>query len=354
MQNKSQNYKLLFRSLVISSVLFLYLSPAIAQSSSGIEYISGFRVLNMEDVKKKNEDNKISREYYLKDDSLFKAREYEKVIRGADYAIEELNLNYATPYFYYNASCLQLKRYTEALAIAEKCIAQKDKLGWRKKPSEHTPYDNDKEVVKAVSYAGKYRALMGLKKFNEAKNECRNANITLSYYTRFSDAREFYLPICLDLARLELYTGNYKGGIETLEYVVENVVNSKYYKNYWEKMIDEIEQFVYSAICEINYLNNTPDNISRKIKKGAIRDFSEFGSLITMYNEGKYQQFINEFTKIDDGRFSILYKYLGLAYHKLNQKQESCSALKKYRNSQNNSIPKIEPEIDEIEAVVCK
>ena len=209
-------------------------------------------------------------------------------------------------------------------------------------------------MAAVVLYSGKYKALMGLKKFNDALNDCINADIPGTYiYLSDMDNLEFYLTICFDLARLRLYTGYYQSAIDKLEQVLDRL-NEKFYRKLWEKNIGEMEQFIYSAICEINYLNNTPGNISGKAKKGAIRDFSEYGDLITMYNEGKYQQFINEFTKIDDGRFGILYKYLGLSYYKLDHKQESCTALKKYRNSQNNRIPKIEPEIDEIEAVVCK
>jgi tetratricopeptide (TPR) repeat protein len=347
--------KRLLKLLTIFLLIFLYLpQQGIAQPSPGAEYIGGFRIISQDDQKKKIEDDLVNSTNYKKDDSLLMERDYEKVFSITSYYINENNTAYVKPYYYHNISSLYLRRYTDALTIAEKGIAIKEKLGWKKKVSEYTGNDDDKEIAEAILYAGKYKALMGLKKYDEALIYCSKANKSIYYYNTISDITDFYIPICFDLARLRLYVGDYKAAIAGLNEVADRL-NDKSFREYWKKTtLDMMEYQIYTAICHLNYLNNTPDNIPEKVRKGAWQVFSEYGHLITLYNEGKYQQYITEFTKIDDGKFGILYKYLGLAYHKLNQKQESCEALKKYRSKQYNRIPKVEPEVDEVEAIVCK
>jgi tetratricopeptide (TPR) repeat protein len=351
MLSKANKYPL--RLLIISVILFLYLPRGIAQPSLAPEYISGFRIISYDLLLKRTEDDNVSSKYYSKIDSLFEAKEYEKVTEGVKYALENVNITSVEPFYYGYTSCLHLKKYNEALAIAEKGIVIISNLGFRKNTSEYNEtHEPDRYVVESILYAGKFKALIALKENDEAKNCFLKIQAHYSYYQSVTDIRDFYIPIRLDMARYYMDRGFHKGSIELVEKLID-LLNYIKIQTEGLKYIDEIEKLIYSAICEINYLNNTPGSIAEKAKKGAIRDFSEYSHLITLYNEGKYQQYVTEFTKIDDGKFSILYKYLGFAYNKLGQKQESCKALKKYRNSQNNRIPKVEPEVDEVETAVC-
>jgi tetratricopeptide (TPR) repeat protein len=348
--------------LFVCMIFPLFLHTGFAQPASDNEYIGRFRILKMEEVKKINEDNRNNSNYYYKRDSLFKAKDYEKVIKAMEYASKSVTFNNVGIFYQSYTSCLHLKKYAEALAIAEKGLSIQDNLGWRK-AAKKRGYDygekNDDTYIKqSILEAGKYKALIGLKKYDEALDYCKQADLTYLFYIsnddQIDDLRDFFIPIKIDLARIYMHKGQYELAMKALNNIDVNAIEKRFYKSYWEKNGDEIYQMVYTAICEINYLNNTPGNIPGKAKKGAIRDFKEYGDLITMYNVGNYQGFITAFKKVDDGNFSILYKYLGLSYYKLGQKEESCKAFSKYSSTHDYRQPKVEPEVDEAEAVVCK
>jgi tetratricopeptide (TPR) repeat protein len=347
---------------IVTKIMLLFTHTGIAQPSAENEYISGFRILKMEEVKKLNDDNRSNSNYYYKRDSLFKAKDYEKVIRAMEYASKSVTFNNVGIFYQSYTSCLHLKRYTEALAIAEKGLSMQDNLGWRKTAKKRN-YDygennEDTYIKQSILEAGKYKALMGLKRYDEALDYCKQADLTHSFYIsnddNIDDLRDFFIPIRIDLARIYMHKGQYEAAIKALDNIDITAIEKRFYKSYWEKNGEELYTMVYTAICEINYLNNTPGNIPGKAKKGAIRDFKDYGDLITLYNASNYQGFITAFKKIDDGNFTILYKYLGLSYYKLGQKEESCNAFSKYRSSHDYRQPKVEPEVDEAEAVVCK
>ena len=308
-----------------------------------------------------NEENNLNSKYYYDRDTLFKAKEYEKIIKAMEYATKSVSFNNVGIFYQSYTSCLHLKKYNEALAIAQKGLSMKDNLGWRKAAKKRSrSYDYSEEinydgnVTDAILEAGQYKALMGMKKYEQALSLCGSADSYLISYEYIYDVRDFYFPIKYDKARLHLYKGEYKEAISVLEKCIDELKSRRKSWPSYKSILDEIEKMAYSAICEINYLNNTPGNISSKAKKEAIRDFSDYDHLIDLYYAGNYQGFVTGFTKIDDDNFSILYKYLGLSYFKLGQKQESCAAFSKYRNSHDYRYPKVEPEVDEVEAVVCK
>ncbi len=347
------------RSFIVCKILLLFGYTGFAQSATESQYISGFRILSMSEVKIQNEENSVKSKYYYDRENLFKAKEYEKVIKAMDYATRSVNFNNADIFYQSYTSCLHLKKYNEALVIAQKGLSIKDNLGWRK-PAKKRSYDYQDEfnydghVTDAILKAGQYKALMGMKKYGEAFNLCGSADSYLSLYEYIYDLRDFYFPIKYDKARLHMYKGEYTQAISVLEKCIDELKGSRKSWPSYRSTLDEIEKMAYSAICEINYLNNTPGNISSKTKKESIRDFSDHGDLIDLYNTGNYQGFVTGFTKIDDGNFTILYKYLALSYFKLGKKQESCAAFGKYRNSQDYRQPKVEPEVDEAEADACK